>query len=212
MRLIIQRRSAQHPQFPRDRGKRIFQIVAEHRVNCRRSSEFARALKSRPRLSARTALRVAMKGDQIGEQLDRPMTSGRFKRAGRGSMAQSVPKMCRPGARSAWRCNFGSRTLRGWDVRGRPDLGDVFDDHGWPLQRISSQIVVSTFNSPPGCNPNSISSRTEKAIQRLSVTRATAANPIPVVRQMTSSMVGSASIPPIRGISRWGSSVNAYHR
>jgi hypothetical protein len=33
-----------------------------------------------------------MTGDQFGEQLNIPMISGVFNRAGRGSIAQSVPK------------------------------------------------------------------------------------------------------------------------
>ena len=67
----------------------------------------------------------------------------------------------------------------------------------WPLARISLQIVVSTFSSPPGFSPNWISSRTAQAIQRSSVTRATAAKPMPVVRHTTSRIVGTASIRAI---------------
>ena len=65
---------------------------------------------------------------------------------------------------------------------------------GSPLPRIWSQIVVSTLSSPPGCSPNWISSRTAQATHRSSVTRATAANPIPVVRHTTSRIIGTASI------------------
>src|SRR5215211_4039360 len=46
---------------------------------------------------------------------------------------------------------------------------------GRPLARISLQIVVSTLSSPPGASPKLISSRTAQAIQRSSVTLATAA-------------------------------------
>ena len=63
-----------------------------------------------------------------------------------------------------------------------------------PLPRISLQIVVSTLSSPPGFRPNSISSRTAQATQRSSVTRATAAKPMPVVRQTTSRIVGTDTI------------------
>lgn len=52
--------------------------------------------------------------------------------------------------------------------------------------------VVSTFSSPPGWRPNWMSSRTAQAIQRSSVTRATAAKSMPVVRQTTSRRVGTA--------------------
>src|SRR5271170_2593944 len=65
---------------------------------------------------------------------------------------------------------------------------------GCPLARISSQIVVLTLNSLPGKSPKAISSRTTQAIQRSSVTRATAAKPIPVVRQTTSRIDPTASI------------------
>ena len=70
-----------------------------------------------------------------------------------------------------------------------------------PLCRISLQIVVSTFSSPPGFSPNAISSRTAQAIQRSSVTRATAAKPMPVVRQTTSRMRGTAAMPCTAAIS-----------
>jgi len=40
-----------------------------------------------------------------------------------------------------------------------------------------------------------------QAIQRSSVTRATAAKPIPVARQTTSKMVGTASIDPTHSMS-----------
>jgi hypothetical protein len=65
---------------------------------------------------------------------------------------------------------------------------------GCRLCRISWQIVLSTFNSPLGFNPKSMSSCTPQAIQRSSVTRATAANRIPVVRHTTSRIVGTASM------------------
>jgi hypothetical protein len=55
-------------------------------------------------------------------------------------------------------------------------------------------IVVLTSSSPPGSSPKAISSRTAQATQRSLVSRATAANPIPVVRQITSRMDATASI------------------
>jgi hypothetical protein len=56
-------------------------------------------------------------------------------------------------------------------------------------------MVVSTLSSPPGSNPKAISSRTAQQIQRSSVTRATAAKPIPVERHTTSRMRGTAATP-----------------
>jgi hypothetical protein len=73
-------------------------------------------------------------------------------------------------------------------------LCDVIDTTARPLSRISSQIVVLTSSSLPGASPKAISSRTGQAIQRSAVTLATAANPIPVVRQTTSKMEATASI------------------
>jgi hypothetical protein len=70
-----------------------------------------------------------------------------------------------------------------------------------PLARMASQIVVSTCSSPPGFSPNEISSRTAQAIQRSSVTRPMAAKPMPVVRQHTSRMVGTASMLEISATS-----------
>src|SRR5258705_5590196 len=65
----------------------------------------------------------------------------------------------------------------------------------WPLCRISWQMVVSSFSSPPGVRPNAISSRTAQQIQRFSVTRATAAKPMPVERHTTSRIRGTAAMP-----------------
>src|ERR1700722_2885670 len=70
-----------------------------------------------------------------------------------------------------------------------------------PLSLISWQIVDSTLSSPPGFNPKLMSSRTLQAIQRSSVTRATAAKRIPVVRHTMSRMVGIALMPPTAAIS-----------
>ena len=72
-----------------------------------------------------------------------------------------------------------------------------------PLARISLQIVVSSLSSPPGFSPKLISSRTAQAIQRSSVTRATAAKPMPVVRHTTSRIVGTASIRATAARSPW---------
>jgi hypothetical protein len=72
-----------------------------------------------------------------------------------------------------------------------------------PDWRISLQMVVSSANSPPGCRPNWIWSSTLQTIQRLSVTRATAAKPMPVLRQTTSRMRGTASMRPTASISAW---------
>src|ERR1700681_3467573 len=62
------------------------------------------------------------------------------------------------------------------------------------LCRISWHRVVSTSSSPPGTRPNSISSRTAQQTQRCSVTRATAAKPMPVDRHTTSRMRGTAAM------------------
>jgi len=61
-----------------------------------------------------------------------------------------------------------------------------------PFCLISWQIVLSTLSSPPGFNPKLMSSRTLQAIHRSSVTRATAAKRMPVVRHTMSRMVGIA--------------------
>jgi hypothetical protein len=58
----------------------------------------------------------------------------------------------------------------------------------------------------PGWSPNWISSRTSQAIQRSSLTRATAAKPMPVVRHTTSRIVGTTSIRAIAATSRSASS------
>ena len=50
----------------------------------------------------------------------------------------------------------------------------------------------STLSSPPGFSPKLMSSRTLQAIHRSSVTRATAANRMPVVRHTMSRIVGIA--------------------
>ena len=76
---------------------------------------------------------------------------------------------------------------------------------GSPLWRISWQIVVSTLSSPPGLRPNWMSSFTLQAIQRSSVTRATAANPMPVVRHTTSRIVGTALMRAMASRSAWKS-------
>jgi hypothetical protein len=68
-------------------------------------------------------------------------------------------------------------------------------------RRISLQIVVSTFSSPPGTSPKSISSSARHVTQRSSVTRATAAKRIPVVRQTTSRIVGTAARRPMVSMS-----------
>src|ERR1700751_3222418 len=67
--------------------------------------------------------------------------------------------------------------------------------------RISWQRVVSTTSSPPGTRPNAVSSRTAQQTHRCSVTRATAAKPMPVDRQATSRMRGTAEIPRTAAIS-----------
>jgi len=60
------------------------------------------------------------------------------------------------------------------------------------LWRISWQMVLSSSSSPPGASPKAISSFTLHAIQRLSVTHATAANPMPVRRHTVSRIVGTS--------------------
>src|SRR3954470_16926940 len=70
------------------------------------------------------------------------------------------------------------------------------------LCRISWQIVVSTLSSSPGFSPNASSSREAHVIHLSSVTRATAVNPIPVVRLTTSRMVETAAIPLTLAMSR----------
>ena len=57
------------------------------------------------------------------------------------------------------------------------------------LSRDPWQIVLSTFSSPPGFSPKLMSSRTLHAIHRSSVTRATAAKRMPVVRRTMSRIV-----------------------
>ena len=59
---------------------------------------------------------------------------------------------------------------------------------------LKDKIVVFTASSPPGWRPKAISSRTAQAIHRSSVTRATAAKPMPVVRHTTSRIIGTTSI------------------
>jgi hypothetical protein len=84
-------------------------------------------------------------------------------------------------------------------------LGDVSITTGWPLWRISWQIVVATLSSPPGFRPKAMSSFTLQAIQRSSVTRATAANPMPVVRHTTSRIIGTALMRATASRSAWKS-------
>ena len=62
-------------------------------------------------------------------------------------------------------------------------------------------MVDLTSSSPPGSRPKPIRSRVLQAIQRSSVTRATAAKPIPVIRQTTSRILGTAAISAMRSMS-----------
>ena len=78
--------------------------------------------------------------------------------------------------------------------------------------RISLQIVVSSLSSPPGTKPKPRRSATWQAIHRSSVTRATAAKPIPVVRHTTFSMLATAAMRPIAAASRRKSSSKVYSR
>jgi hypothetical protein len=70
-------------------------------------------------------------------------------------------------------------------------------------------MVVATSSSPPGSRPNRIPSRTAQATQRSSVTLATAAKPMPVVRQTTSRIAGTASMRATAARSASMSSVTA---
>jgi len=66
-------------------------------------------------------------------------------------------------------------------------LSDVIDNDG-------SAAITNFVADPPGRSPKAISSRTAQATQRSFVTLATAAKPIPVVRQTISRMDATASI------------------
>ncbi len=87
--------------------------------------------------------------------------------AGFGSMAHSVPK--KPPSfkmigTNAMR-NLVSHTWREYDVlHNAGSCATLLITTGWRCCRISWQIVVSSFNSPPGCSPNSILSLTLQAI------------------------------------------------
>ena len=59
------------------------------------------------------------------------------------------------------------------------------------LSRISWQMVVSTFSSPPGLQAELDLVEDRAGDPASSVTRATAAKPMPVVRQTTSRIVGT---------------------
>jgi hypothetical protein len=74
-------------------------------------------------------------------------------------------------------------------------FGDVVDRDGFVALPDLVANGGSTSSSPPGVRPNSISSRTAQHTQRCSVTRATAAKPIPVDRHTTSRIRGTAAIP-----------------
>jgi hypothetical protein len=71
---------------------------------------------------------------------------------------------------------------------------DIVDDDSLAALADFMTNGCLTFSSPPGFRPKSISSRTLQATQRSSVTRATAANRMPVARHTTSSMVGTDSM------------------
>ena len=73
-------------------------------------------------------------------------------------------------------------------------MGHVVDDDGLAAGADLAADGGGDVSSPPGLRPKLMSSRTAQATQRSSVTRATAAKPMPVVRQTTSRMVGTASM------------------
>ena len=70
-------------------------------------------------------------------------------------------------------------------------LGDVVDDHR--LAAVADLVADRRLDLQLAAGPQAelISSFTAQAIQRSSVTRATAAKPMPVVRQTTSRIVGT---------------------
>ena len=67
-------------------------------------------------------------------------------------------------------------------------VGHIVDDDGFPVSRDFITDRALDLSSPPGCMPNVISSLTLQAIHLSSVTRETAATPIPVVRCIMSRM------------------------
>ena len=129
-------------------------------------------------------------------------TCGSSSFAGSGSSAHKVPKKrpswrtigaeiwlskpCRPGA--GWLANTGGRLA--WP-----------NDNGLPFWRISLQSVVSSASSAPGCRPKPMLSCTAQAVQRDSVTRATAAKRMPVAWATAFRMVGTASMRLIAAMS-----------
>ena len=166
-------------------------------MNCSRSSAVWRSSSSAASLRRQPLVRVEMEGDQLGEQLEHADRSP-------GCFSLRRPRIDR--AQRAEELAVGQQD-RHRDValeavhRRRVVAAELGSSATWSITtasraaRISSQIVVSTLSSPPGFSPKAISSRTAQAIQRSSVTRATAAKPMPVVRQTTSRIVGTASMP-----------------
>jgi hypothetical protein len=72
-------------------------------------------------------------------------------------------------------------------------FGNVIDnDRPAAVTNFVAEVVL-TPNSPPGSRPKAISSRTAQAAERSCVTRATAANPVLVVGQITLRMDATAS-------------------
>ena len=78
---------------------------------------------------------------------------------------------------------------------------NVIDDYG--PTAVTNFVADRGFDTElsPGSSPKAISSRTAHATQRSCVTRATAAKPIPVVRQMTSRTDATASMREIAEMS-----------
>jgi hypothetical protein len=74
-------------------------------------------------------------------------------------------------------------------------FGNVVDDDGFVALPDFVAKGGLDLQLPAGTRPNSISSRTAQQTHRCSVTRATAAKPMPVDRHTTSRMRGTAAIP-----------------
>ena len=101
-------------------------------MNCSRSSAGLRARSAaRPRWSPARSLRVEVEGDQLGEQLEHADRSpGLSSCAGRGSIAQSVPKKRAVGQDDRHRDVALEAVHRRRVVAAeRRVLGDVVDDH-----------------------------------------------------------------------------------
>lgn len=91
--------------------------------------------------------------------------------------------------------------LRGMVVKVYRVFRHIVDDDDFSMLSDLMAMVVSIFSSSPGFSPKPMSSFTLQVTHRSSVTRATAQNPMPVVWQTTSRIVGTDLMPSISSMS-----------